>query len=298
MRKVLLIGAVMSFSSVAQSVPLANADAQDLLAALAASHHGRLGVFAIDMNNNQQLAYQAQQRFPLCSTAKVMTVGAILKKSMAQPRLLSTIVSYRQADIKRSGYAPITSKYWLNGMSVSKLCAAAITASDNMAMNLLMKQLGGPAAITAFARSMGNHTFRLDRWEPKLNSAIPGDPRDTTTPESMAQTLRQLLFGDVLAAKQRTLFKTWLIDNTTGKERIRAGVPEDWLVGDKTGGGDYGTTNDVAVLWPKHCKPIVLTVYFTQKHKDAAPRSDVIAAATRIVIKTLALRDQCVASRL
>ena len=297
MRKILWVTAMLGVQWVAsvQGASLASASAQDLLANLAAEHHGRLGVYAIDLNNQQQLAYQAQQRFALCSTAKLMAVGAILKQSMSQPKLLSSIVYYRQADLKKAGYVPITRKYLLSGMSISKLCAAAITASDNGAMNLLVKQLGGPAAVTAFAHSIGNRAFRLDRWEPELNSAIPGDPRDTATPQSMAQSLQQLLLGEVLAAPQRNLLKTWLIKNTTGAERIRAGVPKSWLVGDKTGTGDYGTTNDIAVLWPPHCKPIILAVYFTQPQQDAAPRSEVIADATAIVIKSLALHDQCVA---
>ena len=155
--------------------------------------------------------------------------------------------------------------------------------------------MGGPLAVTTFAHSIGNPVFRLDRWEPSLNSAIPGDPRDTATPESMAHSLQQLVLGTVLATQQRNLLKSWLIKNTTGNERIRAGVPKDWIVGDKTGTGDYGTTNDIAVLWPPHCKPIILAVYFTQPQQNAIPRSEVIAAARRIVMKALALHDHCVA---
>ena len=169
-----------------------------------------------------------------------------------------------------------------------ELCAAALQYSDNTAANLLIKLIGSTAAVTAYARSIGDSEFRLDRWETELNSAIPGDPRDTSTPAAMARSLQRLALGDALGTPQRERLLDWLRGNTTGAARILAGVPADWRVGDKTGTGDYGTTNDIAVAWPPSKPPIILVLYFTRPGKEAKPRSDVLAAAAGIVAQALA----------
>ncbi|MDF2940226.1 MAG: beta-lactamase [Gammaproteobacteria bacterium] len=250
--------------------------------ALETSSHGRLGVTEINTVNQDNFQYQATQRFPMGSTWKVMLVGDILKQSMNDPHLLQQKILYTKTDL--DFYSPVTKQHLTDGMTIADLCAATLTESDNTAANLLMRQLGGPQSVTAFARSIGDKSFRVDRWEPALNSAIPGDPRDTTTPLAMAQSLQKLVFGNVLAPAQQSQLQTWLKQNTTGNARIRAGVPSGWIVGDKTGTGDYGTTNDIAVLWPPKGSPIILVVYFTQSQQNAAPRDDVIASVTRILI--------------
>ena len=260
---------------------------QKKLAALEVSSGGRMGLFAISADNNVRIQYLAQERFPMCSTSKLIAISAMLNKSIKDKHLLQHIITYTKADVEESGYAPATKNHITEGMMVKDLCMAAITQSDNAAMNLIMKNLGGPAAVTLFAHSMGDNAFRLDRYEPELNSAIPGDLRDTTTPQAMAKSLQKLAFGDVLAPKQQTLLLDWMKKNTTGHARIRAGVPETWLVGDKTGTGSFGTTNDVGIIWPPNASPIVIAIYFTQNKKDASPRDDVIASVTRIVIHSL-----------
>jgi SAM-dependent methyltransferase len=160
-------------------------------------------------------------------------------------------------------------------------------SSDNTASNLLMKILGGPGAVTTFARSIGDLQFRLDRWETALNSAIPGDLRDTSTPNAMASSLQRLAFGDALEPRLQLQLRVWLQGNTTGATRIRAGVPADWQVGDKTGTGDYGTANDIGLLWPPRRSPVVVAIYTTQSEKDAKARNDAIASAARIVVDWL-----------
>jgi beta-lactamase class A len=264
------------------------ASVQKKLEALEASSGGRLGISAIDTANNTHIQYRADERFPFCSTSKVMVVSAILKQSIADSHLLQQKITYTEKDVDSSGYAPITKTHVVSGMTIGELCAAAIDYSDNAALNLLLKTVGGPTAVNSFARSIGDNTFRLDRWEPKLNSAIPGDLRDTSTPAAMASSLQQLALGNILELPQRTQLQTWMKNNTTGNARIRAGAPKGWLVGDKTGTGDYGTTNDIAVIWPPNSPLIVVVIYFTQNKKDAAPRDDVIAAATSILINTFA----------
>ncbi|MGP2425644.1 class A beta-lactamase [Yersinia sp. 2538 StPb PI] len=255
------------------------------LAELEKSSNGRLGLALINTDKGTKVHYRGGQRFPFCSTFKLMLAAAVLGHSQSQPNLLSKHIIYRESDLL--DYAPITRKHLAQGMTVAELCAATIQYSDNTAANLLIKQLGGLEAVNQFARSIGDQTFRLDRWEPELNTALPNDPRDTTTPAAMAASVNKLVLGDALAAPQQEQLALWLKGNTTGAATIRAGAPTDWVIGDKTGSGDYGTTNDVAVLWPAKGAPLVLVVYFTQLKKEAEPRRDVLAAATKIVLAHL-----------
>lgn len=260
------------------------------------STNGRLGVSAIDTNNHAMINYHATEHFSMTSTFKFILVSAVLKQSLSDPQLLNQRITYTKQDINRAGYAPVTKKYMKSGMTIAELCKAALTQSDNLAANLLLKKLGGPQVVTAFARSIGDKEFRLDRMEPTLNTAIPGDLRDTTAPQSMAIDLQHILLGNILAPSQRHLLQTWLKGNTTGNGQIRAAVPKGWIMGDKTGHGDYGTTNDIGIIWPPHCSPIVVAVYFTQNKKYAMSRNDVIAKATEIILTQLAKTDRCIHS--
>ena len=174
-----LASACTAWSAKAQ--PAASAGAE--LAALERAVGGRLGVYALDTGNGARVQHRATEHFPLCSTFKAMLAAAILERSTRESGLLERRLSYGRSDILPN--SPITEKHLGQGMSVSALCAATLQYSDNAAANLLMKMLGGPSAVTAFARTIGDQAFRLDRWETELNSAIPGDPRDTTTPEAM-----------------------------------------------------------------------------------------------------------------
>lgn len=243
---------------------------------------GRLGVCAIDTANGRRAQHRADERFPFCSTFKAMLAAAVLARSVERPALLQQRVTYRQDDLVR--YSPVTERHVGTGMTVAGLCAAAVQYSDNSAANLLLKLIGGPSAVTAYARAIGDDTFRLDRWETELNTALPGDLRDTTTPAAMAASLRVLALGEALPAAQRAQWIEWLRGNKVGDKRIRAGVLAGWRVGDKTGTGDYGTTNDVGVVWPPSRAPIVLAVYYTQTRADAQAKDDVIEAAARIAV--------------
>ena len=261
-----------------------SAEAQ--LAELERTSGGRLGVVGFNTGSGARLQHRAHERFPLCSTFKLMLAAAVLERSTRDGSLLSRNLSYGRSDL--IDHSPITEKHVATGMTVAAMCAATIQYSDNAAANLLLKELGGPAAVTAFARGIGDQTFRLDRTEPELNTSIPGDPRDTTTPAAMSDSIQRLVLGDALGAAQRDQLKTWLLGNTTNTERFLAGVPAGWKVGDKTGAGSYGTTNDVGVLWPPAGAPIVLSVYLTFPRKDAKGRNDVVASATRIAAAALA----------
>ncbi len=246
---------------------------------LEAANGGRLGVAAFDTGSRRWLNYRSEERFPMCSTFKVLAAAAMLARG---DELINLRIRYGKDELVAN--SPITEKHVADGMSNAELCAAALQYSDNTAANLLMKQLGGPAGMTAFARSRGDEVFRLDRWETELNTAIPGDPRDTTSPLAMLQTLQKLTLGDGLPQAARTTLLDWMFGNTTGDARMHAGVPAGWKVADKTGGGSYGTNNSIGVLFPPGGAPIVAAVFYTQDQKDASAKNEVIAAATKAVV--------------
>ncbi len=252
------------------------------LAALEQQHQGRIGVALYHPDTGLSYGYRAEERFPFASTFKALLAAAVLQRSEFDPQWLQQVVHYRAEDLL--SYAPITRPHLARGMSREALAIASVQYSDNTAANLLLEALGGLSEFNRFVAALGDQKFRLDRQEPDLNSALPGDDRDTTTPAAMAKTLSRLTLGNGLAAPQQARFNAWLKGNTTGDAAIRAGVPTGWLVGDKTGGGGYGTTNDIAVLWPTQGAPMVLALYFTQSTPDAKPQQAVLAEATRLVL--------------
>jgi beta-lactamase class A/beta-lactamase class A CTX-M len=286
LRKTVLMAAavvpLLAFSAASWAQTASNmTSVQQQLAALEKDSGGRLGVMLINTADNSQIAYRADERFAMCSTSKFMAASAILKRSETQTELLTRRISLKKSDLVN--YNPITEKHLDTGMTIGELAAAALQYSDNTAMNKLIEQLGGPQKVTAYARTLGDNTFRLDRTEPTLNTAIPGDDRDTTSPRAMALSLQHATLGTALAEPQRAQLVEWMKGNTTGGMSIRAGLPATWVVGDKTGSGDYGTTNDITVIWPDNKAPLILITYFTQPEKDAKSRRDVLASAAKIV---------------
>jgi beta-lactamase class A len=255
------------------------------LAALEARLGGRLGVCAVDTDAGTTVRYRADERFLMCSTHKALTVAAILRLRVRQSGLLDRVVHYGQSDVL--AYAPVTSQHVADGMSVSALCAAALTRSDNTADNLLLRILGGPPAVTTFARALGDQVTRLDRIEPDLNVGAPGDQRDTSTPAQMAADLRALAVGDALDSSGRDLLNGWLAANLTGGALIRAGLPTGWRVGDKTGSGAHGEMNDIAVIWPPGRGPLVLAVYTAPTDPNSTAGQATVATAATIVAKAL-----------
>jgi beta-lactamase class A len=195
-------------------------------------------------------------------------------------------VPYGAKDILE--YAPVTKEHLKDGgMTLGALCAAAIEQSDNTAANLLLDAIGGPAGLTNFARNLGDQITRLDRKEPDLNSAIPGDDRDTTTPAAMCLDLQRLLVTAVLSESSRRKLEDWLLHNDTGRLMIRAGVPKTWSVGDKTGRCANGATNDIAIIRPPDRAPIMLAIYSVGSTASANDREAAIAEAAKIVVESL-----------
>lgn len=256
---------------------------QAQFASIEARLGGRLGVAALDTRVGQRIEHRASERFPMCSTFKFLLVADILSRVDAGREQLDRTIRYTQSDLL--DYAPITKAHLHEGgMTISALCAAAAEYGDNTAANLLLAAVGGPPALTAYVRSLGDSVTRVDRNEPSANTCIPGDPRDTTTPSSMLQDMHKLLIEEhALSVASRSQLIAWLIANTTGAARLRVGLPPSWRIGDRTGTGENGSTNDIAICWPPHRPPILVTAYFTGSNASDADRSAAIAQVARII---------------
>ncbi len=250
-------------------------------AAIETTSGGRLGVAVLDTSSGEVIGHRLDERFPLCSTSKALTAGAILARADAGSLRLDSPITITAADLL--SYAPVAKAHVGGALTIAELCDAAITVSDNTAANLLVAALGGPAAVTAFVRKLGDETTRLDRTEPDLNEATPGDPRDTTTPAAMAHTLARLTTGDALSAASREKLVGWLIACKTGAAKLRAGLPPAWRVGDKTGSGGHGASNDVAVVWPPGQPPLVIAAYLADTDASDAVKNAAHAAVGRAV---------------
>jgi len=245
----------------------------------------RIALVALDTGSGRAVRHRADERVLMCSTAKVLIVAAVLHRRLAEPGLLERTVRYTRADLLE--YAPATTPRVEGGMTVAALCEAAIVVSDNTAANLLLGLLGGPAATTAFVRTLGDGVTRLDRLEPALNETAPGDERDTSTAAAMTADLQGLVLGAALDPAGRDLLTGWLVGATTGAQQIRAGLPAGWRVGDKTGSGAQGENHDVAVAWPPGRAPLVLAVYTTPSDPESTNGRATVAEATRIAVGAL-----------
>jgi beta-lactamase class A len=242
---------------------------------------GRLGVAMKDTHTGEAASHRSAERFPMCSTFKLLAVGGVLARVDAGQEQLSRHIRFEAKDIVVA--SPVTKERVAEGMSLAELCAAAITRSDNTAGNLILASLGGPQGLTSFARKLGDTSTRLDRIEPDLNEAIPGDVRDTTTPDAMLADIQTLVLGQFLSDSSRKQLTDWLIDNKTSGTRLRAGLPEGWRVADKTGAGERGTTNDVGVIWPPGRQPVILCVYLTETQATPEQCNAIVAAVGRAV---------------
>ena len=259
--------------------------AGDRLTSIEARAGGRLGVAVIDVGRGLTLAHRAEERFPMCSTFKLLASAAVLKLVDEGKESLERTLPYGPSDLLE--YAPVTKERVADGgMRLGDLCAAAIDWSDNTAANLILSVIGGPDGFTRFARSLGDEKTRLDRNEPSLNTAIPGDPRDTTTPLAMARDIQAVLLGDILSEPSRKQIEAWLIADKVGDKRLRAGLPPTWVVGDKTGSGDHGTANTIGIIRPPGRAPLLAAVYHTESDASMDARNAVHKEVGEIIAAT------------
>jgi len=281
-----MVRSFLLLTFLAASAASAANDATTRIAAIETRMGGRIGVAALDTSSSKRIDYRPQERFPMCSTFKLLAVAAVLKRVDEKQDKLDRFVSYDANQILE--YAPVTKEHLKDGgMTLGALCAAAIEQSDNTAGNLLLNAIGGPAGLTNFVRTVGDRVTRLDRFEPELNSAISGDERDTTTPAAICSDIQRLLLGDALSEASRRQLEDWLQRNETGGLMIRAGVPKNWIIGDKTGRGSNGATNDIAIMRPPGRAPILLVIYSVGSTATPNDRAAALAEVAKIVAESM-----------
>jgi beta-lactamase class A len=251
--------------------------AETRLSAIEARIGGRMGVAVVDSASGTRIGHRADERFPMCSTFKWLAAAAVLRQVEAGKLRLDQRVAYGTNDLL--AYAPVTKAHVGDGaLTLGELCAAAVEVSDNTAANLMLREIGGPAALTRFIRTLGDGKTRLDRNEPSLNSANPGDPRDTTTPNAMLIGMKSILLGKALSEPSRAQLETWLANCKTGLNKLRAGLPADWRVGDKTGSGAHATSNTIAILRPPGRAALLAAVYCTGSPHASSQQLDAAQA--------------------
>ena len=290
-RRQAIAGAFLAIPAVSALAGSAGAAAggalEKRLAELEARHEGRIGVAILNLATGARLGHRTEERFLMCSTFKALLGAHILARIDREEEALDRRIVVKPSDLV--DWAPVVEKrIGGDGISIAELCEATITLSDNAAANLLLAASGGPKAVTDFLRGFGDGITRLDRTEPTLNyHETPDDERDTTTPVAMVETLRKLIFGDVLSARSKAQLAAWLVMNKTGDARLRAGFPADWIAGDKTGtnGDKYGNANDVAVGWSPDRGAIIVSAFVEMPGISGDERNAIIAEIGRIAVE-------------
>ncbi len=246
----------------------------------------RVGVAVIDTQTGESWSWKGDERFPLNSTFKSFLCAALLDASDKGLADMNKAVAISQEDLV--SYSPVMEKH-VGGrrFTLRELCEITVTISDNAAANLILAEIGGPEGMTAFMRGIGDMKTRTDRWEPESNSGIPGDDRDTTTPDAAAASLQKLVLGNALAPRSREQLKAWLEGNKVGDATLRAGIPGAWRIADKTGAGANGSRGNIAVIWPGNRKPVVIAVYITQTTAALKSRNSAIADIGRALAESL-----------
>ncbi|MEY9592203.1 beta-lactamase class A [Bradyrhizobium yuanmingense] len=277
---------IASFAWLAASPALAG-DAPSEFESYERESGGRIGLYAENLATGKKLSWRADERFVMCSTFKASLAASVLARVDRGEEQLAAMIRYGQSDLLE--YAPVARENLAAGkMSVGEMCKAIVELSDNTCANLLLARIGGPAALTAFWRSLGDTTSRLDHNEPELNRSQPGDPRDTTTPAAMAGNLRRLVAGEALSPASRALLTDWMVNCKTGANRLRGGLPAGWKIGDKTGNNGKDASGDIAVAWPKPDTPILIAAYTQGGTPSAAQITSAFARIGRMVAERLA----------
>lgn len=285
MRFLSLVPIAMLTLTVGVVSPAAADTVAETAAEVEAELGGRVGVLLQQYGEAPAATYRADERFPMASTFKALACGAALSRVDAGEQDLEAIIKYG-ADALVT-YSPITEKHVGVGMTLGDLCHATITLSDNTAGNLVLDSVGGPSGFTAFMREIGDEVTRLDRWEPELNEALPGDPRDTTTPRAVVTTLERLLLGEVLSPASRRQLEEWMIADQVADKLIRASLPKGWIIGDKTGAGERGSRSIIAIIRPPQGKPWLAGIYLTGSDADMDERNKAVATVGAAIVRAI-----------
>ncbi len=248
---------------------------------------GRIGFAALDTATGRNFGWRGDEHYAMCSTFKLSLVAAVFAEVDAERRRLTDPIAFTEADIL--DYAPVVRAHATErALPIGLLAEAAVVVSDNSAANLLLPLIGGPAGLTRFFRAQGDAVSRLDRTEPTLNTNLPGDPRDITTPAAMIGTMRRILLGNALSPASRARLIGWMRDARTGLPRLRAGLPAGWTAGDKSGTGERGAAGDVAIAWPPGRAPILIAAYVDAPDAPPPERDAAHASVAALIARRFA----------
>lgn len=252
------------------------------LADIEKRHGGRLGVFALDTGTGRTLAYRADERFLMCSTFKGLLAALVFARVDAGQESLSRMISYTERDLIFT--SPVTKANVGKGaMSVGDLTQAILEYSDNTAAILLMRSAGGPPGLTKFVRGLGDTVTRSDRYEPKSNQY--SGTLDTTSPRAIVGSAHKILLGVVLKPKSRARLEAGMAACKPGVRRIRASLPEGWLIGDRPGENVTEESNDYAIVRPPSRAPLLISTYYDAPNTNTPDREAVIRAAGSVFVK-------------
>ena len=258
---------------------------EDRIGLLEKRDNAVVGLYAVNLDSNVTVAHRADDMFAMCSTFKAYLSARVLQKAQRGELTMTDALYVDPAAVIAN--SPISGPKAGSSLSLNELCQAVLQRSDNTAANMLLHLIGGPPAITEFARSIGDDRTRLDRWETELNSALPGDPRDTSTPRALGGGIRAILTEEVLDKAHRKQLEDWMRGNVTSS--MRAGLPPGWTSADKTGSGDFASTNDVGIVYGPNGEHILLAI-MTRTRSDnpkAEPLRQLIADVTTLALPAL-----------
>ncbi|MFG6668124.1 class A beta-lactamase [Halomonas sp. HNIBRBA4712] len=275
----------LALSTPLMSLADSNTPVIDAVERTAAELDARVGFAAHDLQTGQRWAYNADHRFALSSTFKTLACADLLYRVDKGERVLDEEIVISREDLVT--YSPVTEHRVDESMTLDALCEATLTTSDNTAANLILQALGGPGAVTALTRVLGDDTTRLDRFETQLNEAQPGDIRDTTTPNAMVHNLTELLLGDTLSRGSREQLREWLVGNQVADDLFRASLPDGWVIADRTGAGGFGSRSITAVIWPPEREPLVVAFYITETGASFEARNEAISRVGAALVEAI-----------
>ncbi|ULU24249.1 class A beta-lactamase [Dyella terrae] len=298
-----------------------NETLQHSLEALAQrAHPGVLGIAVLDLNSGASARVNADQAFPMMSVFKAPVAAAVLSHIDSGTLSLQQPVTITRDQVMGGSAIPsIGANFRGERMTftVEQLLKAAVSESDNTAVNALIRTLGGPSVVTDYLRAHGIDGMRIDIDEAVVAQVFDGlrpgekepfdeshaaakeryehgyqaflaDPRNRSTPDAAIVFLHKLVGRELLspASTQRLLA---LMEAQTIPNRLRAGLPQGVRLADKTGSsGSLGERraayNDIGIVtWPDGHRVLVAAFLLDSPGSDKA-RDALYADIARSVV--------------
>ena len=244
-------------------------------------HGGHIGIAVMHTSSQSLWDYRGHTRFPLMSTFKTLACAKLLADVDQKKQKMTTETMITRESLVT--YSPVTESLTGQTITMEQACEATMSTSDNTAANLVLAGIGGPQQLTDFLRSTGDNITRLDRIEPELNDAHPGDNRDTTTPLAITKTLNQLILEDTLSDASRVKLQKWMMGNKVADNLLRSILPAQWSIADRSGAGDHGSRGITAIIWSSQQQPVIVSIYMTGTNASFEERNQIIVEIGKAV---------------